>query len=832
MGKNPGMSASVSENPTADRAVQRYQPLLPVLAAVCLGIFADRHVSPALAAWWAVAASAWAGWLACRWLRSDRAACVLLLVAASAAAGAWHHLRWSRFAADDIGCFAEAVARPVCVEAVVETGARRAPARAYDPMQIIPSGDRTTLDVRAERIRDGATWRPISGRASLAIDGRSDDLRPGDRIRVLAQLAAPRAARNPGEFSRADYLRGNRLRAMLRAEGPRCVTVLARAGPWQPRRWLEWVQRRANDGLWRRLDPRYAGLASGLLLGNREQLEGDQTTAFQTTGMAHLLAVSGMNVAIVVLSLAWVLRAFRVSTLLSAVLLAAAAIGYALLTNAEAPVVRASILVVVFAIAVALGRSTVRFNSLAAAAIIVLILNPVDLFRAGPQLSFLSVAALMWFAPEWFGTTQRSQLDALIEENELWLTRARRATVRSIRHVTLVSLAIWLIILPLVMAKFHLLSPAAILLNTLLWIPVTLAVCGGFVVLTVGWLLPPLGAVAAWVCNGSLAMIDGATKLAQDFPGSHFWVPGPPDWWLWGLYGGMLAAAVAGRWRPPRRWLVALAAGWIGVGMLAASWPRQADRLECTFLSVGHGLAVLVELPGGGTLLYDAGSFAPPDATAQVVAGCLWEKGITRLDAIVLSHPDADHYNALPGILRRVPVGAVYVPPTMFAKENRPLAALREAITAAGVPLEEMAAGDRLTGRGPWRIEALHPVHGTRVTDNAGSLVLLVEHAGRRILLTGDLEPPGLGDVLAEEPIDCDVLLVPHHGSRSSSPPGLVAWSRPRRAVISGSLARDPGLTEAAYRECGVEVVHTARVGAVEVAVEGTGKLGIWGFRD
>jgi competence protein ComEC len=167
----------------------------------------------------------------------------------------------------------------------------------------------------------------------------------------------------------------------------------------------------------------------------------------------------------------------------------------------------------------------------------------------------------------------------------------------------------------------------------------------------------------------------------------------------------------------------------------------------------------------------------------------------------------------------------------MFSRENRPLAALREAIGRAGVPIRELAAGDRLAGRGPWRIEVLHPVRrGGRATDNADSLVLLVEHAGRRILLTGDLEPPGLGDVLAEEPIDCDVLLVPHHGSHSSSPPGLVAWSRPEWAVISGSLSRDPAGTEAAYREAGVRVLNTGRVGAVGVAWEGFGDLETWGF--
>ena len=94
-----------------------------------------------------------------------------------------------------------------------------------------------------------------------------------------------------------------------------------------------------------------------------------------------------------------------------------------------------------------------------------------------------------------------------------------------------------------------------------------------------------------------------------------------------------------------------------------------------------------------------------------------------------------------------------------------------------------------------------------------------VEYRGRRILLPGDLESPGLDDVMAELPLDCDVLMVPHHGSRRSNPPGLAAWCTPEVAVISGGLDPDPSATEAAYRESGVEVFNTARVGAVRVTI-------------
>jgi len=107
--------------------------------------------------------------------------------------------------------------------------------------------------------------------------------------------------------------------------------------------------------------------------------------------------------------------------------------------------------------------------------------------------------------------------------------------------------------------------------------------------------------------------------------------------------------------------------------------------------------------------------------------------------------------------------------------------------------------------------------------DNANSVVLDVQHRGYRILLPGDLESAGLDDLLAEEPTDCDVLLVPHHGSRQSNPPGLAAWSTPEWVVISGSHRWDTGPVEAAYRAAGSRVFHTADTGAVSVTIDATG---------
>jgi competence protein ComEC len=255
-------------------------------------------------------------------------------------------------------------------------------------------------------------------------------------------------------------------------------------------------------------------------------------------------------------------------------------------------------------------------------------------------------------------------------------------------------------------------------------------------------------------------------------------------------------------------------------------WPRGRDRLDCTFLSVGHGCAVLLELPSGRTLLYDAGHMGEPSVGVRAISEFLWSRGITRLDAVALSHPDIDHYNALPGLLQKFSVGAIYVSPVMFEKRTEAVAVLRSAIDEHGIAVQEVCAGDRLRAGDGCAIEVLHPPrYGVIGSDNANSMVLAVDCQGQAILLPGDLESPGLDDVLAEEPRRCAVLLAPHHGSRKSNCPELARWSTPRWVVFSGSGRWDLSESEATYRAVGSRVLHTHDGGAIQVRIDAKGIL-------
>ena len=436
-------------------------------------------------------------------------------------------------------------------------------------------------------------------------------------------------------------------------------------------------------------------------------------------------------------------------------------------------------------------------------------------------------------------------LDRLIATTRPWPVRIAKRLGGSVWRLWLTGALIWLVSLPLVWKQYNLISPVALVINSIMWIPITLALYGGFGALAMGFFLPPLGTLCGWLCDRCLWLMEVAIAYGRELPGSYLWLPAPPWWWV-GLFYVVLGVLTAFPvLRPSKRWWFVLPVLWFAIALgLArpkakdrfAEWPRRdgaalrktEPRLACSFVAVGHGIACLIELPDGRTILYDAGQLGSPLGAVRPVSSVLWSRGITHLDALVISHADADHFNAIPELFDRFSVGTIYVSPMMFETPQPAVEELRAAIESRGVPLKLIYAGDRLQSSADVRLEVLHPPKkGVLGSDNANSILLKIEYAGRRVLLTGDLEPPGLDDVLAEEPLDCDAVLSPHHGSRRSDPVGFSLWSTPEYVVISGARnigdVADIEAVKDSYRARGAEVYHTAEDGCVRIELSASG---------
>lgn len=589
----------------------------------------------------------------------------------------------------------------------------------------------------------------------------------GDRIRVLAHRLPPIPPASPWWPSRHH--------AEIRGREPICLRVGRPGPPGAPgphRARLETALARLSPGPGR-------AIVRALVSGDRSEIDGPTREAFSDAGVGHLLAISGLHLALVGGAAGWLARRLArcwpaaletgVEPRIGAVAAAVAGWGFAVLVGAPPSASRAAGLLAVHALGRCGRRSPCPLSSLAATVIVLLAFEPSWFGDVGFALSVSAVFGLILGAPRaprgsglLPGLVASVRVGAVAAASTTpWLLASfgRASVVAPISNVLAVPWASFVVLpLSLAGAGLSIVSPAA-------GAPVLGLAAGAS-----GWLAAFAAGVAAW---------PGAAVTL----GAHW--AGPSAL----LLGGLALA------RSRTRLSVALASAGLGWGFAGQPGP------SVTFLPVGHGDSAVIRTSGGRHIVIDTGT---PPAFESVVSTALRRAGARRIDLLVLSHADADHAGGAPLAQRRF----------------RPL---RVIDGTAGLPAELMIDEARLRFWGP-------PSEPRgRISDNDRSLVVKLRLGSCEVLFAGDLERAGEASLVrkAGDRLRSDVLKVPHHGSDTSSSPELLARVQPRLAVVS--VGPNPhGLPDAAalgrLRRAGARVLRTDRVGPVRLECDGPGR--------
>lgn len=808
------MTAPASPTATPENAWRA--PLLPVALALTAGVVCDR-TAPLPPLWSAVAAAAClAAWFVAT-LGPQRPLALIYLWAAVACLGALYH-HWARHhvPSSDIGHVAGADGVPSRLRGVVaEAPAVRAASRA-DPLRSWAPKAETRFVLRVTHRQDLAdrSWKSATGQVQVNVAGRSADFTVGDEVEVLGRLACPELPLNASDFDYAGYLRDRGITATLRVQEDGEATLRERAWPWTPLGWLAALRGAGQRVLAEALPERH-GLAEALLLGEGTELGRDGWEPYLRTGVIHVLAISGQHL-VVLAGVLWLLaRVVCIRRRCAAPFVALLLLAYALLAGGRPPVMRAAWMVGAYCGGILLLRPIQPANLLAFSWIGVALVQPTDVFNTGCQLSFLAVAVLLW------GPGRRravpDPLERVIDAARPWPLRLLRSGLRWLGTVYLVNAAVWLVVAPLVAARYHLVSPIALLLGPPLVLLTSIALLAGFALLLVapwgGPLAWPFALVTRLALDGCDLLVSGGARL----PGGYFFVPDVPGSWLVVFYAGLLLCLATPALRARARWLLPLGAAWLALGTLLTLAPHRPGEFRCTFLAVGHGGCTVLESPGGRVVVYDAGALAGPDVTRRHIAPFLWSRGIRQIDEVILSHADLDHFNGLPALAERFRLGQVTASPSFAQRAVPAVRHALAAIEAAGVTWRVVSAGDHWDVDGI-AFEVLHPPpNGPAGNENARSLVLHVTHGELRLLLTGDLEGPGLTQLLAGPAPALDVLQVPHHGSEKSDPARLAAWARPQVAVSCQARPPSDRATAGHYQRRGALYLGTWPHGTVSV---------------
>jgi competence protein ComEC len=609
-------------------------------------------------------------------------------------------------------------------------------------VSVRPTGPTGARSIPVEPVRE-TVW--IHG------DGPLPDARRADRIVVSGDLELPWDE----EF--AVSLRRRGIAALLR------VSVLRRVGPpTNPLVRAASATRTAlSDRLRALLPAREAGLLMGLILGDTSGLDPADEEHFRATGLGHLLAVSGQNVAMVlapVLGLAMLARAGGTARFAIGL---GTVVFFVLLTGVEPSVLRAGTMAGLALVGILLGRPRSSMSLLGASVLVLLVVDPTLAWSVGFQLSVSATAGLVLMAGPF--------------------AERLRFLPRPVALALGATLAAQVGVSPLLLHHFGVVPLVTVVANLLALPAVAPALLIGLAAAGASLALPPLGAFLALVAGFFVRYLEAVADRLAAVPLPTVTSEGGPAV----LVGG-LAVAVGlaiwlrrGRATSRRRTVLVgcvLVPGLLGLGALRAGPP---GALVVRFLDVGQGDSVLVQTPDGGVVLIDGG----PDE--QEVATRLAALGVKRLDVVVASHTHADHITGLSAVLARFPVGVLLEPGCHWDSSTE--AAFLRAVRDEGVPVRYPRSGEVLSVGG-LRLEVLGPTGchtGTDSDPNNDSVVFRATWGDDTVLFTGDAEEPAQEFLLrSPDLLLADVLKVPHQGGGTSLLEFFDAV-RPTVAVIS-----------------------------------------------
>ncbi|MEW6027733.1 MAG: ComEC/Rec2 family competence protein, partial [Planctomycetota bacterium] len=519
--------------------------------------------------------------------------------------------------------------------------------------------------VNAQKLSWAGQSDAIRGKVRVSFFGieRKEELsavRYGNRLRMLGKIYSPRKPTNPGEFDYGQFLSRQGVYKTLRIKGPEHITLLAQGqGSW----FWGGLQRLRNF-LAGKTDeyfgPEQSALLKALILGERPAVPDIIETRFMQTGTIHYLSVSGLHLAMLTGFLFLLLGGLGVTGRTRAVILITGALLYAVLTGLSTPVTRSLVMITVYLGSEIFIRKSNPFNSLALAGLIITAYNPNEVFSVGFHLSFLSVIAIVSFTPPILALMRYKEVGSEIPSfvPKTLGERLRIGLKKYLLNSIAVSLAATLGVFPLVLKYFHLITPASIIANIALSVLV-------FLIMVLGFINLPLLALGVYsflvpIVALLVTILVWLVDLLSRIPYAYFYLPDIPRAFIWVFYGLFLLWLIKGRLKFIREWyFIGALAGmliWFLIWAFSAGMVRQQDGLTLTMLDVRQGASFVIQTPEGKTILYDCGTFGSRDVGEQVVAPFLWNKGITRIDKLILSHSHLDHINGVQSVLERLQV--------------------------------------------------------------------------------------------------------------------------------------------------------------------------------
>jgi competence protein ComEC len=686
--------------------------------------------------------------------------------------------------------------------------------------------------MRVTHVESSEGWHPAQGRirVTLLLD-KPVDLVCGDLVQMNGTLRRMREATNPGQFDSRSFWHRRGIDYLFVVKGS---SQIKRIGERKRKKLiclLEAVRVRLRKSLELGMpDCPARRVIAAMILGYRENIGEDVTKTFRSTNTLHILAISGLHVGFVYLLMHALLKVIlfprRFHSLIAIPVIAV----YAAMTGARPPVVRASVMFVILLIAPLLGRRRDMVNSLGIAAMAILVVNPLQLYETGFQLSFIAVLSILCISGPIEGIFFNifpckpfaGQLHSTSLQKLRWWIGKKGIVLLS------TSLAAWIGLAPVIARSFNVFTPLGIAGN-LVVIPAGFAiVCLGFLAMACSFFCPALTLALNclnWlIATFMLLCLRGIAKI----PYACLHVATPSALQLGSCYGLIFVVSLLflkGGVKKVKS-LMALTAAILFV--LPFAFSHQKPVLKIYFLDVWEGDATYLEFPGGENLLIDGGPEEGFPAGKMVLSPFLRSRGRGSLDTVLLTHPHLDHISGLFTVLEEASIERMVV--AGWHDSSMTYRRLLQLAGKKGIPVYVVKRGDYLARGDALEISVLNPgryLHRqTRSDLNNNSVALLVRYGNVRILICADMEREAEEELCRSGMcVDADVLRTGHHGGVTSSNKEFLRRVSPRWAIISAGRNNRFGHPAAdvlvRLREEGIKVFRTDVHGAIMLTTDG-----------
>jgi competence protein ComEC len=693
----------------------------------------------------------------------------------------------------------------------------------------------TAFYLQTEQIKTPTGWHEIAGKVRVSVDEPALRLGIGDKIQTDCWLHRFEGPTNPGQFDLRAYLKRSNVYVGASVPSREAIELRGRKGMGILTTLRRHFTEAAAQGLLEHAssDAQEEAMLQALLLGERRDIDPETYEAFRKTGLAHIISLSGMHLAILVAVIWWLSRLAGLPKRARALVCIVMTGVFLLAVPPMAPIFRATVMVWVYCLAVLLRRHASHpLNSLSLAAVVLLLIRPTQLFEAGWQLSFSAVAGILAFTSKIEFFLYDLVGSWLYETDRPGSLGVRLLTSAGRRAVLLFSAgtAAWLGNAGILLYHFRTVTPLASLWTVLASGPVAAIVTLGFLKILLSFVLPTASMILGLILPLLVDVFIWLVRLCARIDFSSTLIGRVPIAIILLYYGLVLFAAYVPLRRQALKTGLCAAMTVVLLSSLAVmKWQRtHRDHLSLICLDVGHGQAILAQLPGTMNVLFDAGSMYTSSVGTRIVLPFLDYIGISRLHAIVLSHQDIDHINGVPEVVDRRRIDHVYVNDAFLAQSQTSATAalLVQHLESRGIGIERLP---EVIEAGPARMAMLWPIGNSNAwqntSDNDLSLVNEIEFAGRRILLCSDIEQFAQQQIIRRHPaLKADVVVAPHHGSVRTLDPAFLRQSQ--AATLLCSCGRtDLDQRRVIKRDDESRTYYTARDGAISVCIDADGAV-------